>query len=98
MLEVTAGAETDDVATIFVAETVPGAFQFPVVIVPTVVIDVLPASGDAPTVLYEMVTADEPLNVCGLDPPEPLLLIVNEFVAVPKTDHVEPLVPADDEL
>jgi hypothetical protein len=56
------------------------AFQVPVVIVPTVVREVLPANGDAPTVLYEIVTAELPLNVCGLEPPVPLLLTVSELV------------------
>ena len=56
------------------------AFQVPVVIVPTVVREVLPASGDAPTVLYEIVTAELPLNDCGLAPPVPLLLTVSALV------------------
>lgn len=58
-------------------------FHVPLVIVPTVVSDVLPANGDAPMVLYEIVTDDEPLNVCGLEPPDPPLLTVNELVVVP---------------
>jgi hypothetical protein len=37
----------------------------------------------APTVLYEIVTADDPLNVAPEADPLPELFIVNEFVVVP---------------
>ena len=54
-------------------------FHVPDVIVPNVVSEDDPDVGDAPIVLYETVTADEPLNVDPLVAPLPPLLNVNEL-------------------
>lgn len=58
-------------------------FHVPLAIVPTVVSDDDPARGDAPTVLYDTVMADDPLNVVPETAPMPLLLNVAEFVTLP---------------
>ena len=57
--------------------------QVPLVIVPTVVNDDDPAKGDAPTLLYDIVFATDPLYVNPLASPEPLLFIVNALVTEP---------------
>ena len=58
-------------------------FHVPLVKVPTVVSELEPAKGDAPTLLYDIVCAAEPLNVVPEAAPEPLLLKVSALVTLP---------------
>ena len=63
--------------------------QVPLVTVPVVVRLEDPARGEAPSVLYEIVCAAEPLNVVGEVPPAPPLLKVTLFATLPAVPLVE---------
>jgi hypothetical protein len=66
----------------------------PDVIVPVVVKLEDPANGEAPTVLYEMVLAVEPLKVVPEASPVPPLLNVTEFgVEIAEYVNAEPFQP-----
>jgi len=74
-----------DVAVVAVAAfPLMDMFHVPVAFVPVV--------EGAPTVLYEMVTADAPLNVAGDVAPVPLLFIVSELATEPADPLMFPLI------